>query len=527
MREQGGRGRFKVEGLRGGKATEERRQACHRIHLGFVLSCFSKYTYQIVDIEPAPISGHTADTPESHEKGKRRLNILGFSCLGGCILILFLPLLLLLGSYSIERYKCSRFQPTGDKLLDTYAKEVIHREAPRLFASSYQVFTSDDPYVEPKRPLPGYLEHEVFEGWEDNFGDDPRFWQLRYLRTWGDSLPEEFRDEYGDKYDRLKVGFVDEAIEHNAVDADLLWLKWASVRSKWVDTIEEEMQAELAEGLDAKVLEVETPDFKLDNLEVERRVIAKYGEEMFGLLDQMIDSSPEVSFPYYRRGIANYCAGKMDAAMADFEAGNAAPRNEMPLCFPQQPMVDNGDIAELAGNDVLYGVLMESTMMNPRQNYIVWREVAKEISEQAIINGDTQLLQEFHMFLCRTGMAKNVDTILQAVSLKCIRYLLEPWLVGEGGNLSPEKRQALLKLDRRIGRMMPRGMSSEFSDTQNWDKQSVVGNLVVKTGNYSPHLRRLVGKDMAGDYGDPEDLFKPGFERMARFSFHDLSWQEE
>ncbi len=146
--------------------------------------------------------------------------------LRGCGWALLILVALVLGSYLVEVYRCSRFTPTGDALFDKYARAVIKRQAWRLFSNRYL----DSELLS--------LDAGTLRKWENEFGDDSRYWLLCFsCPTNDDQILDDTSIEQGlsEKY-----YFLDQAIQRGCADVNVLYFAFRQQSDWWLTLTEED-----------------------------------------------------------------------------------------------------------------------------------------------------------------------------------------------------------------------------------------------------------------------------------------------
>jgi hypothetical protein len=120
------------------------------------------------------------------------------------------------------------YTPTGDELYDTYAQALLELlENARPFQSMIQV-------------APPSLSSELLDNWEDEFGNDPRYWQLRY---W-DANWQTRVQEHASQYPAIEVDqdldpgdFLEQGVERGASDVitEMLLFKYRrqALKASW------------------------------------------------------------------------------------------------------------------------------------------------------------------------------------------------------------------------------------------------------------------------------------------------------
>ena len=371
---------------------------------------------------PPPVAQAEAPAPPEARRPRRR------SCLPGCItgcLVVFLiivvaPALL----YYLEYRRCTDYTAARDPLFDTYAREVIARQAPRLFCAL------------PDDPNPVKLPEEVLAGWEAEFGGDPRYWQLRYNCT--AEVPPEIVADYEARGLSPRLYYLEQARERGIADLPVLWTLWAVQCELWADEI-----LEAPDGLGGEV----PADEKLD---VEKLLIKGHGAEIRDWLDEMVAAAPDWSWPYYRRARFYWHTGERELALADLRTGNAAPVNRYPATFPFDLALNAARDDSKIANRTILGGLLDLEIREQTGNARAWMNFAREVA-QLDIQRNREWFAAYHRFACRFGGMTGVNRFQQVVGISLAQIPVDELLTNQAERLTPEERQALLGTFRLKG----------------------------------------------------------------------------
>lgn len=214
----------------------------------------------------------------------------------------------------IER---GRPQPTGDALFDQYAHAAWDANAANAFI------------YEPKGKYEtaAALPDSVLLEWEDEFGDDPRWWELR----WFSALVRKgwMIDDSVDPVDILQ-----EAVDSgHASPAIVQRLYCQRARDTWT-LVEYSERAKRPTWDDAEMQELES------------------------LLDKFIELATDHCWGYMERGMLELSAGKDDAAQLDFERSAAASERDMVLAFPCSKVYGMMREDEIPGSKAFAGMIL-------------------------------------------------------------------------------------------------------------------------------------------------------------------------
>jgi hypothetical protein len=359
--------------------------------------------------------------PVSGEVSKQRTPGCGRRVLRGCGLVLLIALLVVLVLYACEFYRCTRFTATGDALYDCYARAVIRRQAWKLFHA-----TGDHPAT---------LPDKLLAGWESDFGNDPRYWQLRYwcARHRIDNytvLAKRHPWEVVPGPEQRDAGqYLIQAYERDVADADTLWFLFeeqrVALRESWFE-LEAEIKT-LPAGERRKKLQVQS--------QMEE-------QQEFNLLDAMVDVGPDEAWPHYWRAKYWFDYGELEKAQADLRAGNQAADNHIPRLFPVSAVYTQPKKVAY-GNECVAGAVLDVYAYSAVINWVKWQEIGKEVEMALALGGDLGLAAEFHRFACRLGQADSAAAMELIYSEMLIAMQPEYLLTELADGLSADERRAL------------------------------------------------------------------------------------
>jgi hypothetical protein len=309
-----------------------------------------------------------------------------------------------------------KFTPTGDALFDRYARACLEQDW-----TGYQFDDFD--------AFPATIEPAVIAEWEEEFGEDPRYWQLCYFnlkhRYYGDPESEELLKEYeGAEWDiELEAGEfteylmdIDEyytylgrklrdpaqalrsADELGVANAETLLLLHRELLREWKE------QSARYDLYDAEGEEQPVPE--LSQIELNRQ----YEQRELALLKRAVDLGPDQAWPHYM--LADYYLeyGEPELAQPELASGNSAGDNRLPACFPLSFVLDCIDDGLLPGNAMLTGAILEAGSSD-EVCYPAWRTGSfwvDRIAEQRVrinLGGGPDLTQDMFIATCRRALA--------------------------------------------------------------------------------------------------------------------------
>lgn len=208
------------------------------------------------------------------------------------------------------------FSPTGDALWDTYAQALLEQLPDMINKPREGIVAISAPSGV------GVLPDDLLASWQPEFGNDPRYWQLRYFNkaafdTYQDFLhggpihPEEYEyiepapAEYLLQGKELGVAdWVTEILLYDAQDRELEWLQ-----ENYNDISDEEKAIN-------SVPEIVTEPF----------VALWFEDQRLPRLNYLASTLPDESWPYYERAMYQFEHGNWDAALISLRRGNEAKK---------------------------------------------------------------------------------------------------------------------------------------------------------------------------------------------------------
>ena len=181
--------------------------------------------------------------------------------------------------------------PTGDELFDRYAAQV-HAQ---LLDGDYHGFINH-----------AWVSDEVLAQWEADFGDDPRYWELRFLCY--DNM-SYFDRQYPEHYS-VCTGFLQEAIDRGIATANTLMVLYNYLRFS-------DEERHRAQG-----------EYRIE-------IAPEFAMQLAALLDTAVELADDQAVPFYQRAFFRIEAGAIEEGLADLAIGNSQPMNTPSLPFPR------------------------------------------------------------------------------------------------------------------------------------------------------------------------------------------------
>lgn len=428
------------------------------------------------------------------EETGRRWPGCGRRLLRGCGLSLLAVLLVVLVTYGCEFYRCTRYAPTGDALFDRYARAVIRGQAWKLFHSG--------------STHPATLPDKLLASWEDDFGTDPRYWQLRYWcalhRYYNYHVFTDGHPWYDNQRpsQREAEKYLQQAVNRGVANADTIWFLFqeerVNIRHSW-----DELETQLDE-LGASE---------------QRRLQQEHGkwaeDRELELLDEMVDAGPDQAWPYYWRAKYWFELGETEQAQADLKAGNQAADNHIPRLFPISAMYKSLDQESAYGNQCVSGAVLEIYGYSAVINWNEWLEVGREVQLALALGGDLGLAADFHRFACRLGQADNAASVDLIYSEYLIEMLPEYLLTELSEGMTTDQKLALWKaynrasyIDRMIRRTTDHVIMQQPGLPLPMGLYPPISYWGMGGGEYSPATLREINWNTLDRYIVPPHLYR-------------------
>ena len=244
---------------------------------------------------------------------------------------------------------------------------------------------------------------------EEEFGDMPEFWQLRYaLESSEEKKP----------LDLLK-----RATELAPSDAVSLFLYG-----------EELLTSSNSDDFEKSV----SRDWPLLPASIIKEAAEKDGKN---------------AYMYYMAAQLYMRLGESETTLELLDAGNACPQNERVQLFPYSYMSRHVDDLEKMVGSERAGVadaLIQLSDLEPLPDYIGLKDMVKEFCVVAALNGDIQMLNTVHRFACRMGQTEYTS-YSDLIVAEALASILAQYVVANSEPLSPEEYAAYSALFNQLG----------------------------------------------------------------------------
>jgi len=405
---------------------------------------------------------------------------------------------------------------TGDPLLD----KLDHALTAQLFYSYSRGF------------IDAGLPDKEIAAWEPVFGNDPRYWILRFHLT-SEQLPlfrvengellmgsnEEKRSTWG-----ISREFIREARRRGITDGPVLLRLLSQFESDWRD------EAEAA-------VKMEPPKSKNDPtayLAATRAVMdERHGVEHQALLDELLAAAPDQALPRYCAAFCEAERGNYDEAIAYLAAGNRARHCSAMNGFPFDELSAATRSGGKLSSEIADEALWVAYLAMPLPNYQQYKRAFQALTAQAIKAQDLAALDELHTYACRYGAADNAS-VHQAITALAFIILLENAVKADWpGALTSEQLSALNEVgNRRL--IVQQNIRAGLPPGGQWIYPLPSGQFLIQSaqsafcGSATVALWYLDNfyLDAQCEQAMLAGTAKQGFEDLARFDYTTLSWEE-
>ena len=335
--------------------------------------------------------------------------------------------------YIVELINCSQLRPTNDPLFDRYARAVRDRSAWKLYT--------------PAAGYPTALPQSTLAQWEDEFGGDPHYWQLRYFCA---------------VTSRQHLHLLHSQPEPEESKADgLAILRLA--RSK--QALDVDSAILLAEEL--------TDELKYQPVEPMAESVALHAE-LDAVLAEIAVQYPDAQWGYFYRAMRSIEVEDYEQALALVNQGLAAPDKHFPECYPLEVVIEQAQREGTTGNPEISGALLESgstfeLSVNCYRIFLKADGFVKWVAEQ----GTRRDWDSAHKFACCVGAANGDSFFKLWGAFKLERMLIYQIIHYRADELQDSEREMLLMLLNREESLRAKvgGYGAEIANLE-WGLQS-------------------------------------------------------
>jgi hypothetical protein len=315
--------------------------------------------------------------------------------------------------YLYQVFACSRYQPTGEALFDTYARAVIARQKWRLFKFSVTTPTS-------------YVPDKTIASWEDEFGSDPRYWELRYwcMLQSGITIENGLSNGPSDEALERATALLEQARSQGVSSSTMLFCLFDSYSSN-----EARVQA--------NSLYTPTSAEKQD---------LQHAED---LLDELAEEYPDFAWAYYIRAL-RMVGENFDGAIELIAQGNQAADKDVPRCFPIDFVKKDLSQPQSPSRELVYGSILSLEYYGSPLEYYRFQDSLESLAIAAMQPLPTQTREVLFKFGCNIGGASNSGFIDVAYGSQLARDEIRGALANRPPQLTDEQARVLAVFAHRL-----------------------------------------------------------------------------
>lgn len=331
-----------------------------------------------------------ADTPET--RAKLRIALVDFEWENWELQDALATVQVVLASSNVRDDLSAPPEPTGDELFDRLAALIDSNLEAELSEARYWGFSE-------------LVQEDVIASWEGDFGNDPRYWELRYLLA-NSLTPEAFgmegwkREFYYAKAEHAN-GMLKEAIDRGIARPVTLYLYYISLRDLHYQQMEKLLPGPslTTSYSQERVTHIPPrPDTDPALLEQTRQLRSKQEAEQLAVLNELVDSAPQMAWAHYARAMYWLELGELGKGLANLKSGNAAMDGVIPHGFPIGVALAGLGEDHPRGNAAVTAVLIGE---RKKLQMFESKDRVKESILVAMLSGDLSLANEWMHFSCR------------------------------------------------------------------------------------------------------------------------------
>jgi len=432
------------------------------------------------------------------------------------IAIIFMALLVMPALAQDDAADPFSYIPTGDELYDTYAQALL---AELAGAKPWDLLRLD--LTEPVS-----LPETYFEEWNSRFGDDPRYWQLRYWEAiWHGG-------SYVTGLDAAEL--LEQGIARGTSDNVTAMLAYKYRRQLLKDNWDRYSEGTLPpeSGFAPQIPPGICP-------------YSWYTAEQLALADELVAECPEESWAWYERATVRFESGSWEGGLADLEHGNAAPNNRLPLPFPVSFIIARMEAGLPCGNEAAAGLILSPYLIWRMPNFIRVKDPMKNQLVRMQMGADLSEFAPWHEYTCRYGSMSGTYSTHWLLA-RVLHGMMLNYIFTETPELfTVEQRSALWSLNGRMYKIRMLG------DQAGWDTDDLVQALEEVGAQHGIDIDDEPGvppwfmftaegiafsRDVQAAYfantyrhyqaihGELYNKVKDRFEMLAEFDFETYSW---
>lgn len=293
-------------------------------------------------------------------------------------------------------------KPTGDALFDRYALAVdVHINA--WLKERYDL------------GLFAVLPDEELAGWESDFGDDPRYWELRYF-----CASAAMGGAQAASAEEGPERFLETARQLGVASANTLLCLYLESHARHAKefkppetgTTSSPLQSEM--GSNSTLLPRNPPETESDRARVAQMEANDQAD--LALLNEALAKDPGSAWGYYLRAMYWFDTGEQDKGLADMKADNGAANSLYPRPFPVEAAVAGLSAEAPAGNAAVSGAILASAMLYALPDY---SRIRSHLDESMFVldRYDSRgALETWHQFACRFAGSAPYELITTLVA---------------------------------------------------------------------------------------------------------------
>ncbi len=416
---------------------------------------------------------------------------------------------------------------TGDPLLDALVEEVQYD----LVDGYFDTYLGMPLKLEVNGGV--QIEQSVFEDWEVEFGDDPRFWEMRHL------LSEETERTIMDTRLWRDTGQLESARSRGTLGAagfNLIlrsrFLKWRHDNLEAAGTDYSELQREMINGTRGSRTERLNQYKRYNRLAYD--VVREHEKgKLIALLGEFRDAHCDYSMPHYLSAMFASELGDYCAVKEHLIAGNKACFNTKLVGFPVSEVRSRFQQRRLLGSTLVSGRLSHELVKNTSHDLRRARNMLATNANEACLRGDLEMLDALHQFLCRYGSMENGE-LMDAMAMSSL--LME--LFNTYQELRPaamnsrqcavfsELGQVQMQLFSECRRLHGLPLPQPSMDPNSGIEDQLVNKLSKGLLQYAVFQDASCRHFTETQAGMAEDLV-PLVRELQQFSYTELGWPED
>jgi len=360
-------------------------------------------------------------------------------------------------------------QITGDALWDDYCTAV---------AARFAFIDEDDKDLDA-----ALVPDEILAAWEPEFGKDERYWELRYCLASCGNFEQSADGRYLSPTDFLR-----EAQERGIASANTLLLLYLERNFEYDQLISRHVKSPADPVFSFG--ELGPPEHLPLRPEVDREQIAetlslhdRRDQEALNILNAAVEAGADEAWPLYLRAMHWLALGEYERGLADLDAGNQTPWVIYPQPFPINYAADALVQSEPSGGPAVCGAVLVMAESYPQREYTPVMSLILDSLVVSGLSGDTQLLNAWHSFLCRSPAGVNNSPMPYYVSLYLAQQIADYWEEANAAALSEAQRGTLQRARGAINSVR-RPVRRRYREFYNIDFTDKLTNALGDRGYY-------------------------------------------